>query len=124
MLLYDPSLLCLCLISDFGVKVRHVLHHLHLDNILWVDIRIAFVMSFRAATTGKILPRSDVLRVFEEEVELYKKSPEGEGFWGARVIWTTIRIFNSETIRASMIECVETKKLYPGAVAGEIFPRP
>ncbi|KAL0635920.1 hypothetical protein Q9L58_005164 [Maublancomyces gigas] len=98
--------------------VRHVLHHLHLDNILWVDIRIAFVMSFRAATTGKILPRSDVLRVFEEEVELYKKSPEGEGFWGARVIWTTIRIFNNETIRASMIECVETKKLYPGAVAG------
>lgn len=111
-------------ISNLGVKVRHILHHLHLDNILWVDIRIAFVMSFRAATTGQILPRSDVLRVFQEEVELYKKSPEGAGFWGARVIWTTIRIFNNETIRASMKECVATKKLYPGAVAGEISPRP
>lgn len=75
-------------------------------------------MSFRAATTGQILPRSDVIRVFEEEVELYKKSPEGEGFWGARVIWTTIRIFNDETIKASMKECVTSKKLYPGAIAG------
>lgn len=118
MLLYDPSPPPVCPVSDLGVKVRHILHHLHLDNILWVDIRIAFVMSFRAAITGEILPRSDVIRVFEEEVERYKKSPEGEGFWGARVIWTTIRIFDDETIRFSMKECVAAKQLYPKAIAG------
>ncbi|RPB08226.1 Metallo-dependent hydrolase [Morchella conica CCBAS932] len=98
--------------------VRHILHHLHLDNVLWVDMRAAYAMTFRAANTGEILPRTDVIRAFSEEVERYKKSPEGAGFWGARMIWTTIRSFDNETIRASMKECVEAKKLYPHAIAG------
>lgn len=80
-------------------------------------------MTFRAANTGEILPRTDVIRVFSEEVERYKKSPEGAGFWGARMIWTTIRSFDNETIRASMKECVEAKKLYPHAIAGR-SPQP
>jgi len=75
-------------------------------------------MTFQAAETGAVLPRSDVVKAFSEVVEAYKSSPEGAGFWGARVIWTTIRRFDQETIVASMKECVETKKLYPDAIAG------
>lgn len=105
--------------SDLNVKVRHILHHLHLDNILWVDIRDAYLMILRAANTGEARPRSDVIKVFAEEVERYKKSPEGKGFWGARMIWTTIRSFDNDAIKESMKECVEAKKLYPETIAGK-----
>ncbi|PWW75559.1 Metallo-dependent hydrolase [Tuber magnatum] len=98
--------------------VRNVLHHLHQDGILWVDLRIAFLMTFKAAETGAILPRSDVVKAFSEVTEAYKSSPEGAGFWGARTIWTSIRRFDQETIIASMKECVEAKKLYPDVIAG------
>ncbi|RPA94313.1 Metallo-dependent hydrolase [Choiromyces venosus 120613-1] len=98
--------------------VRHILHHLHQDGILWVDLRATFLMTFKAANTGTILPRADVIKVFSEVIEDYKSSPEGRGFWGARMIWTSIRRFDQDTIIASMKECVEAKKLYPNVIAG------
>jgi adenosine deaminase CECR1 len=40
----------------------------------------------------------DLARVFVEEIERFKASEEGKGFWGARFIWTTMRGRNSAQI--------------------------
>ncbi|KAL7273666.1 hypothetical protein RUND412_003462 [Rhizina undulata] len=102
----------------FRQFVQHILSHVHQDNIYWIDMRVAFVMELKAAGSGEILPRKDVVRIFGEEVQKYKESPEGQGFWGARLIWTTLRSFDRGLIEASMRECVEAIKLYPDVIAG------
>ncbi|CUS15105.1 unnamed protein product [Tuber aestivum] len=96
----------------------NILHHLHQDGILWVDLRVAYPITFRAAETGAILTSADAVKVSSEVIEAYKSSLEGKGFWGARIIWTSIRRFDQEAIIASMKECVEAKKLYPDVIAG------
>jgi adenosine deaminase CECR1 len=42
--------------------------------------------------------RLDLVRVIDEEITTFVKSEEGKGFWGVRLIWDTLRSFNTETI--------------------------
>lgn len=49
--------------------------------------------------TKEMEPYKDVgelLRVLEEEIEQFKK--ENPGFWGARMIWSSIRIWDTEKV--------------------------
>lgn len=75
-------------------------------------------MTFQAADTGAELPHLSVVKAFAEEVASYKASTEGAGFWGSRMIWTSIRHFDSDAIVASMRECVAAKKAYPDVISG------
>ncbi|KAI5781924.1 hypothetical protein EDC01DRAFT_752086 [Geopyxis carbonaria] len=96
--------------------VTEVLSNLLADNCHWADIRIAFLMTLRAAGTGAPLPRSDVVRIFGETVDDFKAAhPQ---FWGARIIWTTVRALSPAAIHASMQECIDAKLLYPAHLSG------
>lgn len=97
--------------------IRHLLEALYADGIYWVDFRAAFHMTLIEEKTGKILPRTKVLEIFSEEVEAFKKATNG-GFWGARMIWTGLRIFPKDIIFGNMKDCIAAKKAYPHLVAG------
>ncbi|KAI5821426.1 hypothetical protein BZA77DRAFT_299537 [Pyronema omphalodes] len=100
----------------FRAFVREVLENVYDDGCSWADIRIAFVMTFQEAETGRILENHDVVRVFGEVVEEFKKA--NPGFWGARVIYTDIRIFGPERIMESMQSCIDAKLKHPAYLSG------
>jgi adenosine deaminase CECR1 len=78
--------------------VRHLCRQLHEDNILWADVRAVF---YNASYKEPEKRYAELFQMFAEEVEAYKISEEGKGFWGLRVIWTSLRFFDKKT----MIEC-------------------
>jgi hypothetical protein len=43
-----------------------------------------------------------------DELEKFKKSEEGKDFWGARMIWTTIRAFDKKAVIESMYKAHES----------------
>lgn len=69
------------------------------DGVRWLEVRDAPFAPYRRE--GQETPDSDfnnMIAAFGEEVEKFKASPEGQGFWGARIIWTSVRIRPSEDI--------------------------
>ena len=101
----------------FRKFLREILHNVYEDGCLWADIRLAFLMQFRSAETGEVLPHHEVVRVFGEVVDAYIQE-SGGAFWGSRLIWTHIRTIDAETVLESMRECVDAKVRYPSVLSG------
>jgi adenosine deaminase CECR1 len=59
-----------------------------------------------------------MFQVFEEEVERYKSTAAGSGFWGARIIWTTLRSLPTRSVIENMDACISTKLEWPHLLAG------
>jgi adenosine deaminase CECR1 len=59
-----------------------------------------------------------MFQVLEEEIARFKKSPEGEGFWGLTTIWTALRGWPTRLIVENMDSCIMTKMAYPHLIAG------
>lgn len=69
------------------------------DGVYYVDMRSAFYTPYRSL--GKEDWDEDwfhMLEHMEDEIEKFKKTEEGKDFWGARMIWTTIRAFNKKQV--------------------------
>jgi adenosine deaminase CECR1 len=79
--------------------VRYLCRQLHEDNILWADVRAVF---YNPAHKNPEQRYAATFQIFSEEIEAYKASEEGKGFWGMRFIWTAIRSFDKRV----MIECM------------------
>jgi adenosine deaminase CECR1 len=80
------------------------------DGVKWVDLRLAF--TFRYFKAGHDVPEEtydDMFRVFGEEIDKFKASEEGKGFWGARMIWTGLRVLETRKIVEDMDACIATK---------------
>jgi len=89
----------------FRKFIRRLCKQLLDDGVYWVDMRSAFYTPYRSA--GKESWDEDwfnMLLHMEEEIEAFKKTDEGKEFWGARMIWTTLRSFNTKQV-------VESKSL-------------
>jgi adenosine deaminase CECR1 len=56
--------------------------------------------------------------VIEEEIKAFQASPEGQGFWGLRMIWTSLRAWDQKTIVQSMDHAITTKLEFPHLLAG------
>ncbi|KAK3710750.1 hypothetical protein LTR37_010169 [Vermiconidia calcicola] len=100
----------------FRTFIRNVLSQLLEDGVRWVDIRTDFTNPFRS--TGCTEPDEDhegMLTVLEEEIENFK---DGNEFWGARVIWTSIRRFDTRAIVSDMKNCIRMKQLFPELICG------
>ena len=83
---------------------------LHEDGVKWVDLRLAF--AFRYYKEGHEVPEdtfAEMFRVMDEEIENFKASEEGKGFWGARMIWTGIRALDTRKIVEDMDACISIK---------------
>jgi adenosine deaminase CECR1 len=103
----------------FRKFIRNILQGLLEDGVRWVDLRSVFVIPFTRA--GEDQPDGDfgsMLQALEEEIDSFKNSAEGQGFWGARIIWTTIRQFDTKTIAHDMLECIAMKQEFPDLIAG------
>lgn len=103
----------------FRKFMRRMLTLLNADGVRWVDLRAAFGFKFYKA--GQETPEEgfeELFRIFGEEIENFKKSEEGKGFWGARMIWTGIRALDKRQIIEDMDSCIAVKMLYPHLIAG------
>lgn len=72
------------------------------DGIQYVDLRAAFAFEYQQAGSDASMDTEDgyveVIRVLGEEVGKFQATPIGKDFWGARMIWTTIRAFDNRAI--------------------------
>ncbi|KAJ3158335.1 hypothetical protein HK101_001351, partial [Irineochytrium annulatum] len=105
----------------FRLAMQHIFTKMAEDCITHAEIRLAMEMTF-TARDGRVLPVEDVISTFGEEVDRFKalhaSSSPSVPFWGARLIWTTIRSFPSPWIRANMLKCIEAIERYPHVIAG------
>lgn len=103
----------------FRKFIRTMLRGLLEDGVRWVDIRSVFVVPY--TRTGQEKPDEDygnMLQALQEEIDSFKNSEEGKGFWGARMIWTSIRSFDTKSIANDMLECIAMKQEFPELIAG------
>ncbi|EEP80544.1 conserved hypothetical protein [Uncinocarpus reesii 1704] len=103
----------------FRACLQRMLAELHEDGIRYVEFRLAFDFEYRrdkcdTAEEDYI----ELFEVFDEEVEKFKSSEAGKGFYGARMIWTTIRRYSNREIAESMKQCILTKREFPDLIAG------
>ena len=99
--------------------IYHVLTQLNEDGVRWVDLRCDFVAPFYSI--GFAVPDEDfsgMLNAFNQEVERFKISEEGKGFWGARIIWTGLRMLGTREIAEDMKRCIQMKQKFPTLIAG------
>ena len=103
----------------FRKFIRNVLSQLHEDGIKWVDIRTDFITPFfREGRAEPDVGYESMMAVMEQELEAFKASDEGNGFWGARIIWTAIRSKGTKDIVEDMKECIRIKQLFPDLICG------
>ncbi|EPS33186.1 hypothetical protein PDE_08148 [Penicillium oxalicum 114-2] len=109
-LMYEPI---------FRACFRRMLSQLAADGIRYVEFRIAFVFQWRKQ--GKDQTEDgyeDWCQVVEEEIEAFKQTEQGKSFYGARIIWTTLRRFGNKEIVDSMKQCIEIKHAFPELISG------
>ncbi|KAF2458186.1 hypothetical protein BDY21DRAFT_284404 [Lineolata rhizophorae] len=109
----------ICYEPLFRAFVRELLRELRADGVRWVDLRSAFITPF--VREGAAEPDGDfdgMLTVLEQEIEGFKRSKDGEGFWGARMIWTTMRAADTEYIIKHMRQCITLKQSHPSLICG------
>lgn len=73
----------------FRSFMKRMMQQLLADGVKWIDLRLAF--TFFYYREGQEVPEKSydrMFKVFGEEIENFKASEEGKGFWGARMIWT------------------------------------
>lgn len=107
----------------FRRGMQRLLGQLADDGITYVDFRVAFKFEFRLAgqERGDVGKYMDFFRVFDEEIERFKKTDKGKAFHGARMIWTVIRALSNREMVPSMEECIRIKKAMPHVIAGFDF---
>lgn len=102
--------------------IHKMLQQLHEDGVRWVDIRSDFVMPFfRDGADESDEGFEGFFTALDETIDAFQNSEEGKEFWGARVIWTSIRIFDKRTIVKDMKECIRMKQLFPDLICGFDF---
>ena len=106
----------------FRTFIRRMLSQLLQDGVRWVDIRSDFVMPFfRTGANEPDKGFEGLMTALQETIEAFKSSEEGTAFWGARIIWTSIRIFDKRIIVEDMKECIRIKQLFPDLICGFDF---
>ncbi|KAL3490113.1 hypothetical protein BJX62DRAFT_207724 [Aspergillus germanicus] len=100
-------------------SLRRIFSQLAADRIRYVEFRIAF--TFQYTLQGHDKPEEDYsswFQIFQEEVERFKSSEEGRQFYGARLIWTTMRESSNKNIGLSMKQCILAKQKFPDLISG------
>ncbi|EIN07184.1 adenosine deaminase, partial [Punctularia strigosozonata HHB-11173 SS5] len=93
------------------------------DGISYVEARINFVYKFMVGADGQEnIPHRQWLVDFEKVLsdvkdELKQQGREDE-FFGARIIYTTIRYVSPEELNWYLEDCIQLKKEFPHLIAG------
>ncbi|KAF2638211.1 Metallo-dependent hydrolase [Massarina eburnea CBS 473.64] len=103
----------------FRKFIRKLLKALLDDGVFYVDMRSAFYTPYRSLGSEQWDPdHFNLCDHVEDEIQKFKASEEGKDFWGARMIWTTVRAFDKKTVVESMKKCIEMKIEFPELIAG------
>jgi adenosine deaminase CECR1 len=101
----------------FRAFLRRMFEELVEDGVQYVDIRSTFLDPFYKEGSEDPEPTNEfMIDILDEEIENFKAL--GKGFWGARLIYTTLRSFDSRKVIESMQECIDMKILYPELICG------
>ena len=103
----------------FRKWIRRILAELFSDGVRWVDLRSVFMQPY--FQSGAIEPDAGLENMFrhmQEEIKAFQSSEEGDGFWGARVIWTGLRSLPTRGIVEDMKQCISIKQIFPELIAG------
>jgi adenosine deaminase CECR1 len=107
-LIYEPIFRC---------AIQKLFTELLADGIRWVDLRCAFVKPLhRTAQPDLDESFHSFFAVFGDELAKFQAA--NPGFWGARFIWTTLRIYPKEGIVAHMKKCLDMKTAFPDLISG------
>ena len=95
----------ICYEPIFRQSLRRTFKQLLDDGIQYVDLRKGMIMPLRREHSVTIdSDHEELLAVTDEEIRNFTQSEEGKGFWGARLIWTTMRIFDKRRIIESKMK--------------------
>jgi adenosine deaminase CECR1 len=104
--------------------VRKMCKQLLDDGVSYVDMRSAFYTPYRCAEADEWDKDSfNMLAHMEDEIEAFKKSEEGKGFWGGRMIWTTVRQFDKRKVIESRLSLFTLVMNIPIATLSTNFVR-
>ncbi|KAG9251444.1 adenosine deaminase family protein [Emericellopsis atlantica] len=111
--------------------LRRLMSMLMKDGVTWAELRFTWPLDYCRAKQEE--PEQDYMHMFDvlqEEMDRFKASPEGKGFWGLITIWTSLRSQPTRSIIENMDNCITTKMAFPHLIAGydlvgpEDFGRP
>jgi adenosine deaminase CECR1 len=78
--------------------VRKFLETLVEDRVFWVELR-GMSPSLRLDGEEDVAnAKLELVRILDEEIRAFKKSEKGKGFWGARLIYDSLRMKSTEEI--------------------------
>ncbi|KAF7594320.1 hypothetical protein BBP40_009555 [Aspergillus hancockii] len=103
----------------FRSCLRWMFSQLAADGINYVELRHSFTFPYRRE--GSAAPEDDYsewCRAFQEELQRFKATEEGQTFHEARVIWTTSRKLSNREISDNMIQCIMAKQDFPEVICG------
>ncbi|CAI4219808.1 unnamed protein product [Parascedosporium putredinis] len=89
--------------------IREILRNLHANGIRYVELRLSISPNFHYL---------NMFECFNQELNAHMSSPMGRGFWGARIIWISLRSDPNDHILGEMRSCIDCKKRYPNLLAG------
>ncbi|KAL7785900.1 hypothetical protein V8C37DRAFT_405679 [Trichoderma ceciliae] len=108
--------------TAYRAYTRQCLEDFDRDNIQYAEIRPNFMMSnqlYHDDGTGPI-DNQGIMAIIVEEVERFQraKADQGKFFGGLKVIYCTPRSMPPPQVKASLDECLQFKKKWPGWIAG------
>lgn len=99
--------------------MRRLMSQYYEDGVYWGELRFTWPLNYYRL--GAEVPESNYSHMFtviQQEVDAFKASPQGRGFWGIRMIWTSLRIWDTKTIVQNMDHAITTKLEFPELLAG------
>ncbi|KAL4875032.1 hypothetical protein BJY04DRAFT_202737 [Aspergillus karnatakaensis] len=100
-------------------SLQRIFSQLAVDKIRYVEFRVAFTFSYtREGSDSTEQDYTAWFEVFQEELERFKGSEDGKGFYDARIIWTTMRNLSNKDIGLSMKQCLLMKDKFPDLICG------
>ncbi|KAI3396565.1 hypothetical protein diail_12014 [Diaporthe ilicicola] len=103
----------------FRKFLRRMMKQYYEDGVYWGEIRFTWPLNYYRL--GQEVPESDYSHMFtviDEEIKAFQASPEGRGFWGLRMIWTSLRIWDKKSIVQNMDHAITTKLEFPHLLSG------
>lgn len=88
----------------FRPFLKQIFEGLDEDHVKWIEIRIVFKVEFRLEWSDTPSGEVEMARVIWEEREKFAiaMKKKNKGWWGLRVIWTGLRLWKDEEIKAGM----------------------
>ncbi|KAI4159016.1 MAG: hypothetical protein L6R39_000441 [Caloplaca ligustica] len=103
----------------FRASIQRLFRQLRADGLQWADLRMAFVAKFwKKGHDEPDAGQEALFQAFGEELAKFQTTEEGNGWWGCRFIWTTLRMYGKREMVDHMKQCIAIKKAYPHLIAG------